>query len=376
MNLCYNDSGDCMLENAKELLNYITSKGYKAYIVGGFVRNYLLGMESNDIDITTNATPKQLQDIFENVNLPTTNYGAVIINRNGIRYEITTFRKEISYENNRRPIEIKYIDDLGEDLLRRDFTVNTICIDKNGKIIDLLNARSDLDNKIIKTVGDALYKLEEDALRIIRAIRFSAVLGFNLDEELINAINIKKHLLRNISMEKKKEELDKIFSSPNAKKGIDLLLKFGLDEELSLNNLSSVSNVDSLMSVWSVLNVIDIYPFTNSEKKIISDVNLALKEDNYDAKTLYKYGLYVNQIAGSIKGFDKKVITELYNNLIIKSRQDLDITSEDIINIIGKPPGEYITNIYEELEMKVLYFKVNNTKESIIKYIMDNIDRY
>lgn len=365
-----------MLENAKELLNYITSKGYKAYIVGGFVRNYLLGMESNDIDITTNATPKQLQDIFENVNLPTTNYGAVIINRNGIRYEITTFRKEISYENNRRPIEIKYIDDLGEDLLRRDFTVNTICIDKNGKIIDLLNARSDLDNKIIKTVGDALYKLEEDALRIIRAIRFSAVLGFNLDEELINAINIKKHLLRNISMEKKKEELDKIFSSPNAKKGIDLLLKFGLDEELSLNNLSSVSNVDSLMSVWSVLNVIDIYPFTNSEKKIISDVNLALKEDNYDAKTLYKYGLYVNQIAGSIKGFDKKVITELYNNLIIKSRQDLDITSEDIINIIGKPPGEYITNIYEELEMKVLYFKVNNTKESIIKYIMDNIDRY
>ena len=289
-----------MLENAKKVLQIINEKGYKAYIVGGFVRDYLLGIESNDIDITTNATPKELQEIFDNSCMPSTDYGAVIINNHGIRYEITTFRKEISYTKNRKPEKIEYIDDLYKDLTRRDFTINTICIDKNGEIIDFLKGRDDLNKRLIKTVGNAKERFEEDSLRILRAIRFASSLDFILDKEIEEAIREEKYLLKNLSYNRKKEELDKMFSSPNAKKSIELLLKFGLDKELELERLKDVINSESLICVWSILNVTDIYPFNNTEKEMISNINEALKLDNYDALTLYKYGLYLSTVVYDI----------------------------------------------------------------------------
>ena len=126
-----------MLEVALKLLEEITARGFKAYIVGGFVRDYILGINSNDIDITTSATPKDIKEIFEDSCLPSEDYGSVTVIKKGIRFEITTFRKEIGYIDNRRPAEIKYIDDLYEDLLRRDFTINTICMDEKGEIVDL-----------------------------------------------------------------------------------------------------------------------------------------------------------------------------------------------------------------------------------------------
>lgn len=365
-----------MLDNAKKVLRMITEKGYEAYIVGGYVRNYLLGIESNDIDITTNATPKELQEIFENVDLPSTNYGAVIINNHGVRYEITTFRKEISYTDNRKPVEIEYINDLHEDLLRRDFVINTICIDENGDVIDYLNGKDDLEKRIVRSVGDATAKLEQDSLRILRAIRFASTLNFELDQELVSAIIYNKHLLKSLSYNRKKEELDKIFSSSNASKGIELLLKFGLDKELELERLKNVKNTDSLIAVWSILNVVDIYPFTNSEKELIKDINEALEYNNYDPKVLYKYGLYVNQVAGLIKGLDKKKITELYNNLNIHSRKELDIETNEIINIVKKSPGEYIKDVYVDLESKVLYSKLDNNHDLLLNYIKDNVDKY
>ena len=135
-----------MLDVAFSLLKEITSRSYKAYIVGGFVRDYLLGIESNDIDITTNATPKQIKEIFEDSCLPTEDYGSITVIKKGVRFEITTFRKEIEYANNRKPIEIKYIDDLFQDLLRRDFVINTLCMDQNGKILDYLGGQEDINN--------------------------------------------------------------------------------------------------------------------------------------------------------------------------------------------------------------------------------------
>ena len=365
-----------MLDNAIKILNIICDKGYKAYIVGGFVRDYLLGINSNDIDITTNATPKELQEIFDNACIPSTDYGAVTINNNSIRYEITTFRKEISYTNNRKPEKIEYIDDLYKDLERRDFTINTICIDKNGDIIDFLKGRDDLEKKIIKTVGNAMERFEEDSLRILRALRFASSLDFELDNEVKEAIVAKKHLLKNLSYNRKKEELDKMFSNVNAKKGVELLLKFGLDKELELDRLKDINNTESLISIWSILNVTDIYPFNNTEKEMIININKALKVNNYDALSLYKYGLYVNQQAGAIKGLDKKKITRLYNRLKIHSKKDLDITSDEIINIINKPPGEYIKLIYDDLEKEVLYNKLKNHNRNLKKYIIKNINKY
>ena len=161
-----------MYNSAIKVLKMLEEHGFKAYIVGGFVRDLIINRKSSDIDICTNAKPKEIKEIFKNVILKKEQYGSVTLVINQVTFEITTFRKDLKYENNRLPVKIKYINSLQEDLKRRDFTMNTICMDSNGNIIDMLNAKADLENKIIKTVGPARVKLSEDSLRILRAIRF------------------------------------------------------------------------------------------------------------------------------------------------------------------------------------------------------------
>ena len=362
-----------MLNNALKLLKEIDDNGFVSYIVGGFVRDYLLGIESNDIDICTNATPKDIKEIFKDNCLPSEDYGSVTVVIKNINYEITTFRKDIGYNDNRHPSEIKYIDSLEEDLLRRDFTINTLCMDKDGHIIDYLDGKKDLAHKIIRTVGNSYDKFSEDSLRILRAIRFATIFDFELDEEVCEAIKETKELLVNLSYTRRKEELDKIFTSPNFRKGIKLLIDLGLDKELEIPNLYKVldSDVTSLIGIWSILNVGDKYPFNKNEMDLIDSVNEVVGLDNLNPSVLYKYGLYVNSVAGKIKKDDIKRITEAYNNLIIKSRKEIDITAEEIMAILNREPGEYLKEIYDDIEEKILYNRLENVKTSISQYIKD-----
>ena len=369
--LWYTIYGDRMLESALKLLKELTSHDYKAYIVGGFVRDYLLGRESQDIDVCTNATPKEIKEVFEDSFLPTEDYGSVIVNKYGIRFEITTFRKEFSYQDHRKPVEIQYIDDLYQDLLRRDFTINAICIDENGEVIDFLGGRDDLERKLIRTIGDAADRFQEDALRILRAIRFATVLDFQLDASISSAILETRHLLSELSYQRKKEELDKIFASGHADKGIDLLLQYHLDKNLELEKLSQVENTDSVIGIWSVLDVDLLYPFSNNEKEMMADIRKAMSLNNLDPMALYEYGLYVNSVAGEMKGLDKKKITESYNALIIHSRSDLDVTSEEIMECLDREPGEYLSDIYEDIEREVLYHRLPNQKQKLLSYIKE-----
>lgn len=369
--LWYTIYGDRMLESALKLLKELTSHDYKAYIVGGFVRDYLLGRESQDIDVCTNATPKEIKEVFEDSFLPTEDYGSVIVNKYGIRFEITTFRKEFSYQDHRKPVEIQYIDDLYQDLLRRDFTINAICIDENGEVIDFLGGRDDLERKLIRTIGDAADRFQEDALRILRAIRFATVLDFQLDASISSAILETRHLLSELSYQRKKEELDKIFASGHADKGIDLLLQYHLDKNLELEKLSQVENTDSVIGIWSVLDVDLLYPFSNNEKEMMADIRKAMSLNNLDPMALYEYGLYVNSVAGEMKGLDKKKITESYNALIIHSRSDLDVTSEEIMECLDREPGEYLSDIYEDIEREVLYRRLPNQKQKLLSYIKE-----
>lgn len=369
--MCYNIYGDTMLDNALKLVNELVAHNYKAYIVGGFVRDYLLGIDSQDVDIATNATPKEIKEVFEDSFLPTEDYGSVIVNKYGIRFEITTFRKEFSYQDHRKPVEIQYIDDLYQDLLRRDFTINAICIDENGEVIDFLGGRDDLERKLIRTIGDAADRFQEDALRILRAIRFATVLDFQLDASVSSAILETRHLLSELSYQRKKEELDKIFASGHADKGIDLLLQYHLDKNLELEKLSQVENTDSVIGIWSVLDVDLLYPFSNNEKEMMADIRKAMSLNNLDPMALYEYGLYVNSVAGEMKGLDKKKITESYNALIIHSRSDLDVTSEEIMECLDREPGEYLSDIYEDIEREVLYRRLPNQKQKILSYIKE-----
>ena len=362
-----------MLKQALKILNKIEENGHKAYIVGGFVRDYVLGINSTDVDIATSATPKEIMDIFQNSVLPKEEYGSVTLYIKNDRYEITTFRKEIKYLNNRKPIEIEYINSLLDDLNRRDFVMNTLCIDKNGNILDFLGGKKDIEHKIINTVGDSNYKFSQDSLRILRAIRFAASLNFSLSNDVKSAIINNKRLLKNLSYSRKKQELDKIFSSNNSKYGVSLLLELGLDEDLEIYNLDKVNLCNDIISIWASLDMSYKYKqeFSSSEKAILKDVKEVLKIgiNNY---SLYKYGLYTNQIVANIIGVDKSTVVGIYENLPIKTRKEIEIKTEDIEKLLNKKAGPFLKDLYSDLELKILENVIENKKEKIEEYILSN----
>ena len=360
-----------MYNTALELLSKLNESNFKAYIVGGFPRDLYINKNSTDVDICTNATPKEIKEIFKDSKINSEQYGSVSLIYNNVRFEITTFRKEKKYENNRYPVKIKYIDNLIDDLLRRDFTINTLCIDNNGEYIDLLNAKYDIDNKIIKCVGDANKKIKEDILRSLRAIRFATILDFKLDDKLKKAIKKNKNLLKKLSYYRKKEELEKIFSSSNCKYGLDLIKELELDKVLNINNNIVVTT--SSLGIWSQLDVLDIYPFTKNEKETINNIKLALKENIIDNNILYKYGLYICTLVGEIKNIDRVEIVKKYNALPIFSIKDIDIKADQICEILNKEKGPFIKEVYEDLEDKILNNKLNNNYNEIKKYLEHQI---
>lgn len=196
-----------MYEMALTILKKIENLGYEAYIVGGYPRDHYLGINSIDIDICTSMLPNQIQQNFsviENHEI----YGNCMIEEQGFLYEITTYRKD-TYNQNRYP-KVTFVSTLEEDLQRRDFSINTLCINQEGKYVDLLNARKDMDSKIIKMIGNADDRIKEDPLRIIRAIRFSSDLNFDIDSSLCEAIQNNKQLLKTLTKSKIEKEIHKI----------------------------------------------------------------------------------------------------------------------------------------------------------------------
>ena len=271
--------GGYMYNKALDVLKIFINHGYDAYIVGGYPRDKILGIKTNDIDICTDAKPKEIMDIFDTEGISDVKYGAVRVIYKGVLFDVTTYRKDIKYENNRKPVKIKYVTELKKDLLRRDFTINTICIDKDGNILDLLDAKKDIDKKIITTVGNARYRLKEDSLRILRAIRFAACLDFDIDEKTKKYIKKYGYLLKNLSSSRKKEELDKIFAAKNKEKGRKLILELGIDKYLGLDNLSDIILCDDILGIWSQLKTSVSYPFSKTEKENIVKISRMLEEE-------------------------------------------------------------------------------------------------
>ena len=200
--------------------------GYEAYCVGGCVRDSLIGKKPYDWDICTNALPSQLKQVFCDYYTIETGlkHGTltVIIDKNPV--EITTFRSDGSYADHRRPDKVEFISDLKGDLERRDFTINAVCYNPKRGLIDIFGGEADLKNKIIRCVGNPAARFEEDALRILRAIRFSSVLGFGLEGDTTRAVFSQKELLRYISPERIFSELKKLVCGKNAD---EVLLEYG-----------------------------------------------------------------------------------------------------------------------------------------------------
>ena len=358
-----------MLDTALKVLNIIEDNSYEAYIVGGFVRDYIMGIKSNDVDITTNAKPKDLIKMFSNTHVGNEMYGSVTVYLNNIRFEITTYRNEGNYLDNRHPDTISYVNDLKVDLKRRDFTVNAICMDKFGNIVDLFNFKTDIDKRMIKTIIDPLESFKRDSLRILRAIRFATTLDFELSSDLKEAIRQSKHLLKNLSINRKKEELDKIFSSPNIKKGLLLIKELELDSLLYLNNINKIKPCSQVIGIWTLLEVDNVYPFTRNELKLMKDVRVAIKKDPLSFETLYYYDLYPCIVAGEILGISKKNIMDRYQAMPIHKRNDIAIDSYDLISYLNIKNVSLISKVWKRLEVAILKLEVKNNKEDLLKFV-------
>lgn len=214
--------------NVKYIIDEFYKNNYEAFMVGGCIRDALLCKTPKDYDIATSAKPEITEKLFEKT-IPTgIKHGTVTVLIANEPYEVTTYRTEGEYKDNRRPDEVYFVSDIKEDLSRRDFTINAFAYNSREGLKDFFGGMNDLNNKLIRSVGDANKRFNEDALRMLRAIRFSTQLNFDIEENTLNAITDNKDLIKNISAERIRDELCKILISKNVRKGLNLLKECGL----------------------------------------------------------------------------------------------------------------------------------------------------
>lgn len=355
----------------KIVLEKIIGNGFTAYVVGGYVRDYLLGRETFDVDISSSAEPKDIRDIFDLNNGSDDNYGSVFFKDKLYNYDITTFRKELKYAN-RKPIEYEFIDSIDEDIKRRDFTINALYMDVDGNIHDDVEGQKDLENKIIRVVGSIEDKMIEDPLRMLRAIRFASTLDFKLESNLETYIKQNKQLIQTLSYTRRKEELDKIFKSQNYLSGIELIKRLNLCDVLEINIEHPITETMDPLGIWAQIEFSKEYPFTNNEKEKIDIIKKIISYGIIDNIVLYEYGLHNSIIAGEILGYNRSYISEIYKNLPIYSVKDIQINGDNIIEILGIDPSSKVKDILYDVEINILNNTLKNDYEALKKYILDN----
>ena len=202
-------------KNAETILHILEDAGYEAYVVGGCVRDSILGRKPDDWDITTSAKPEQVKELFHRTVDTGLQHGTVTVLMEKEGYEVTTYRVDGEYEDGRHPKEVTFTASLEEDLKRRDFTINAMAYNPSSGLVDLFGGLEDIDRKIVRCVGDPLERFTEDALRIMRAVRFSAQLGFSIEEETRKALKVLAPNLKHVSAERIQVELVKLLMSPH-----------------------------------------------------------------------------------------------------------------------------------------------------------------
>jgi len=217
------------LKLAVHLIGELRSREHKAFLVGGCVRDRLLGIEPKDFDISTDASPAQIAEYFPGALLVGAHFGVVLIKEGTAQVEVATFRSEGEYTDARRPDEVHFESDPALDAQRRDFSINGLMEDPlTGEIIDAVGGRADLANKIIRAIGDAARRFSEDHLRMLRAVRFAARLGFEIETQTADAIRSQAEKVKTVSAERVRDELVRILSEGGGRRGLELLDELGL----------------------------------------------------------------------------------------------------------------------------------------------------
>lgn len=389
-------------KNASFILNRLEENGFKAYVIGGSIRDYIMDITPKDIDIATSARPEEVKALFNKTIDTGIKHGTVTIVIDKIPYEVTTFRIDGEYKDNRKPENVDFTDDLYEDMLRRDFTMNAIGYNEKEGFVDYFNGFLDIENKIIRGVGDPLVRFEEDALRMLRAIRFCGTCNFTIEEKTYNAIVEKNYLLKNISAERIRTEITKLLLCEHNEK-IELLVHTELikyyDEDFYnylKNNLEHIkeyikySKRDETYLFSALFSKLD-YENTLKQMKLLKWDNKRIKDVStivsYFPLTIEKTDYFIRKMVSEVGFSNTEIILFfkqkldnisyeneiLYLDEIIKNNyptsvKELAINGNDLQQM-GIKDGKKIGEILKSLFEMVLENPFLNVKDELIKIV-------
>lgn len=378
------------------IIRELNRNRHEAYVVGGSIRDALIGLVPKDYDITTSANPEEVMRIFKKT-IPTgIQHGTVQVITSDGMYDVTTYRSEGDYRDNRYPTNVIFIDDLVEDLKRRDITINAMAYNTEKGIIDPFNGTEDIKGRIIKAVGNPTERFKEDALRILRAVRLATVLDFNIEENTLQAIVETMDGLRFISVERIREELDNILLSDNPSRGISLLYHLGLmkyvlpelmpiaifnqfnpyhDKDVLNHTLEVLENTPKNLAIRLAALLHDSgkpSTFTVDEKgighfydheKISAQISkLALSRLKYDNKTVNTVNKLISFHMVSLETKNELKLKKLINNLGKENISALiDLKTADFI----AKPDSGSSKLYEVAEFRDRVLQIIERKDPL-----------
>ncbi|WP_201308055.1 CCA tRNA nucleotidyltransferase [Companilactobacillus farciminis] len=384
------------------VLEKIEQAGFEAYFVGGSVRDHILGLAIHDVDIATSAYPEEIKEIFKRTVDTGIQHGTVTVLMGDDSYEITTFRTESGYQDYRRPDKVTFVRSLADDLKRRDFTINALAVDKNGQVIDKFDGLKDLDKKIIRAVGHAEERFHEDALRMMRAVRFQAQLNFKIEEKTAQAIADNAPLLAKIAIERIREEFVKMMLSQNWQTGLADFIKLGLseycpgfkDQKLELAELLDVKDAkfsDEEAAFTAIGYVLSLnhqefnkflrdWKVSNKTREIsLNTLNLLhlFESQDFDLWNIYKLG--TDNLERTIElskmfkiEFDYTDLKQKVDQISIKSSHDLQLTGKNVCEILDVKPGPIIGKSMSQMERAVVEGNVSNNFDDLRHYLLSN----
>lgn len=382
---------------ARPILQTIENAGYEAYFVGGSVRDTILNDEIHDVDIATSAYPSEVKALFARTVDTGIKHGTVMILSGSNQYEVTTFRTESGYQDFRRPDKVTFVRSLTEDLKRRDFTVNALALKEDGTVVDLFNGLQDLQDHILRAVGKPEERFHEDALRMMRAIRFASKLDFAIEATTETAIKHHAELLEKIAVERILVEFEKMMMGQNPVKGIHYFIDTGLyaycpqlqgqSKALSeLLNLHPDVRLINETQVWLLLcrslklSAVKSHSFLKAWKtsnELIAAVNNGLKlfeaidQGTVSKKILFQTGKTVltdamavlNAISAPVNTSE---LLARYEALPIKDSHELRLNGGDLLQRRITTPGPKLGKILAKLLNDVLTGKVKNSKSELL----------
>lgn len=372
---------------AKQVIWQLEEAGFEAVFVGGAVRDALLGRPVHDVDVATSALPVEVKSVFSKTVDVGIEHGTVLVLDAGEPIEVTTYRTDGEYADHRRPAGVVFVRSLEEDLKRRDFTMNAIAMDAEERIIDLYGGRDDIAKNIIRAVGNPSDRFAEDALRMLRAVRFSAQLGFSIEPATLSAVKEHAHEIAFVAHERIAAELEKMWVSAAPKIGIDSLVESKLAHHLP-GNIASHQNrwtffqADKAAVGWAYLaflnkdeqSIVKSYRLSNKIKHFIQNV-LTAHNKLQDGWLPFDYFTFEQDVLeaafdfavweGKALSFKKEEISRRKTALPIQTRQELAVNGHDFIAWYGGKGGPWLKEAMEQAVLAVLSGEIKNNKEQI-----------